>query len=459
MSDLLVPFTLRLPDASEHDCAVSQGTPLSEALDSIGIDPSWAQLCRTSGGPVALVDRVGFEIPAGDVVVLLTSPAGGLSPGVWPFGPGGASGPGPAQDHRVSAMAALVSSALVVVLTEFFILAGPFLWGWQPSPFVRLAVGSLCVGYALVLGYAAPLWARTECVAVASVVFALACLQIVPADNPVGAAVAPIVVAWSGLLYCLSYAVRRIPGVEDAIAVPCAAWACAAAYTTVAVLGNDLLVRPSFLFIAVGASLAWVSPQLTMRASSFVLIDVREVLTVALPSRKQDPPRPKAMNARSSHEAYTSARVRSHVVIAMACAMCLCGGLAAGPFLDIHTWQGRAAVATVAAGAGALAFSARSRQRSGERVLMVVSSAVLLAVVGTSPSVTADFPGGAVGLLAACGTALALVFGLRGASGEGASSPFFGRVLDVFQGLTLIVALPSAVYASGLFDAVRQLAA
>ena len=63
------------------------------------------------------------------------------------------------------------------------------------------------------------------------------------------------------------------------------------------------------------------------------------------------------------------------------------------------------------------------------------------------------------GLLAACGTALALVFGLRGASGEGASSPFFGRVLDVFQGLTLIVALPSAVYASGLFDAVRQLAA
>ena len=191
MSDLLVPFTLRLPDASEHDCAVSQGTPLSEALDSIGIDPSWAQLCRTSGGPVALVDRVGFEIPAGDVVVLLTSPAGGLSPGVWPFGPGGASGPGPAQDHRVSAMAALVSSALVVVLTEFFILAGPFLWGWQPSPFVRLAVGSLCVGYALVLGYAAPLWARTECVAVASVVFALACLQIVPADNPVGAAVAP----------------------------------------------------------------------------------------------------------------------------------------------------------------------------------------------------------------------------------------------------------------------------
>ena len=457
MSDLLVPFTFLLPDTSEHDCAVSQGTPLSEALDSIGIDPSWAQLCRASGGPLALSDRVGFEVPAGDVVVLLTPPTGGVSLEPGPFGPSGAAGPARAEDRRASAMTALACSALVVVLTEFFILAGPFLWGWQPGPFVRLAVGSLCIGYALALGYAAPQWARTECVAVASVVFAIACLQIVPTDNPVGAAVAPIVVAWSGLLYCMSYAVRRIPGVEDAIAVPSAAWACAAAYTTVAVLGNDLLVRPSFLFIAVGAALAWVSPQLTMRAWSFVLIDVREVLTVALASRKQDPPRPKAMNARSSQEAYTSARVRSHVVIALACTMCLFGGLAAGPFLDVHTWQGRAAVATVAAGAGALAFSARSRQRSGERVLLVVSSAVLLAVVGTSPSVTADFPGGAVGLLAACGIALALAFGLPGTNGAGTSSPFFGRVLDVFQGLTLVVALPSAVYASGLFDVVRQL--
>ena len=37
-----------------------------------------------------------------------------------------------------------------------------------------------------------------------------------------------------------------------------------------------------------------------------------------------------------------------------------------------------------------------------------------------------------------------------------APSPLVGRILDVLQALMLIVVLPASVYASGLFDAIRQ---
>ena len=201
MSDLLVPFTLRLPDASLRDCAAAQGTPLSEALHSVGVDPAWVHLCRVSGSEVKPTDRVGFEVAAGDVIMFVADPSAMLSHGGWPFRDPRASAEEEAErSARARAVSAgtLVGSALVVVLVEVFVLASPFVWGWQPDVFSRLGVGALSVFYSLALGYIAPTWARTESVAVASLVFALACLQIVPADNPVGSVVAPIVVTWGG---------------------------------------------------------------------------------------------------------------------------------------------------------------------------------------------------------------------------------------------------------------------
>ena len=85
MSDLLVPFTLRLPDASLRDCAAAQGTPLSEALHSVGVDPAWVHLCRVSGSEVKPTDRVGFEVAAGDVIMFVADPSAMLSHGGWPF--------------------------------------------------------------------------------------------------------------------------------------------------------------------------------------------------------------------------------------------------------------------------------------------------------------------------------------------------------------------------------------
>ena len=457
MSDLLVPFTLRLPDASLRDCAASQGTPLSEALDSLGVDPSWVHLCRVSGSSVKPTDRVGVEVAAGDVIMFVADPSAMLSHQGWPFrsphGSSEAEADSPSRARAVSA-GTLVGSALVVVLVEVFVLASPFVWGWQPDPVSRLAFGSLSVFYALVLGYIAPAWARTECVAAASLVFGLACLQIVPADNPVGSAVAPIVVTWGGLLYCLSYGVRRVEGVEDAISVPRAAWAVATVCATLMILGNSLVAHPAFLAIAAGAALVWLSPQLTVRAGSFVLIDIGEVMTVALPGRQQEPPKPKAMNARASHEAYASARVRSHVVVALACLLCVLGGMGSGAYLGTQEWHGRAALATIVGGALSLGFAARG-QRGASRMLLIASSAALASAVAASAGVTAGVPGGSAALLSCAAFLLVALFLVRDTRKKSAS-PLAGRLLDVLQAFAMVVVLPSSVYASGLFDAIRQ---
>ena len=462
VSELLVPFTLRLPDASLRDCAASQGTPLSEALDSVGVDPAWFQLCRISGGLVKPADRIGFEVAAGEVIMFVADPSAMLTQGRWasraPNGGPGGEGDAAARNRAVPG-GTLVGSALVIVLVELFVLAGPFLWDWRPGLLSRLVTGALGVLYALVLAYVAPAWARTQCVATASAVFALSCLQIVPADNPVGAAVAPVVMAWGGLLFCLAYRMRRVEDVEDAVAVPRAAWMVATACTTLMVLGGSLVARPAFLAVAAGTVLVWLSPQLTMRSSSFVLIDIKEVLTSALPGRQQDPPRPKAMNARTSRAAYSSARVRSHVVIALGCAMCVLGGLMSGSHVGAGEWRGRAALATVLGAALSLAFTAR-HQRSGGRLLMTGASVLLAALVAASPEVSAHVPGGSAVLLAGAAFLIAVLFPLRGAGGgrrkRMAPSPLVGRILDVLQALILIVVLPASVYASGLFDAIRQ---
>ena len=459
MSDLLVPFTLRLPDASLRDCAAAQGTPLSEALHSVGVDPAWVHLCRVSGSEVKPTDRVGFEVAAGDVIMFVADPSAMLSHGGWPFRDPRASSEEEAErSARARAMSAgtLVGSALAVVLVEVFVLASPFVWGWQPDVFSRLGVGALSVFYSLLLGYIAPTWARTESVAVASLVFALACLQIVPADNPVGSVVAPIVVTWGGLLYCLTYGVRRVEGVDDAVSVPRAAWAVATACATLMILGNSLVARPAFLAVAVGAVLVWLSPQLTVRAGSFVLIDIREVMTVALPGRQQEPPKPKAMNMRTSHDAYVSARVRSHVVVALACMLCVLGGLGSGAYLGTQDWHGRAALATVVGSALTLALAARG-QRGGTRALLTVASAALVSAVAASAGVTTGVPGGSAALLSCSAFLLVALFPMRdGRSKKSAPSPLAGRMLDIVQAFTMVVVLPASVYASGLFDAIRQ---
>ena len=461
VSELLVPFTLRLPNASLRDCAASQGTPLSEALDSVGVDPAWVQLCRISGDLVKPTDRVGFEVAAGDVIMFVADPSamltqgwrGSHSPKGWPAADG-------APTPRTNAVSAgtLAGSALVIAFLELFVLAGPFVWGWQPGPISRWVTGSLGVFYALVLGYVAPTWVRTQCVAGASAVFALSCLQIVPADNPVGAVVAPVVMAWGGLLYCFAYRLRRIENVEDAVAVPRAAWMVATACTTLLVLGGGLVAKPAFLAIAAGAALVWLAPQLTMRTSSFVLIAIKEVLTTALPGRQQEPPRPKAMNSRVSHEAYSSARVRSHVVIALGCLMCVSGGLMSGSYVGTGEWHGRAGLATILGAALSLAFAAR-HQRSGGRLLLVGASVLLVSLVTASAEVSAGVPGGSAALLAGIAFLVAVLFPVREVAGRQrrmTPSPLAGRILDVLQATTLIVVLPASVYASGLFDAIRQ---
>ena len=222
------------------------------------------------------------------------------------------------------------------------------------------------------------------------------------------------------------------------------------------ILGNSLVARPAFLAVAVGAVLVWLSPQLTVRAGSFVLIDIREVMTVALPGRQQEPPKPKAMNARTSHDAYTSARVRSHVVVALACALCVLGGLGSGAYLGTQEWHGRAALATVVGGALTLALAARG-QRGGARALLTVASAALASAVAAAAGVAAGIPGGSAALLSCSAFLLVALFPVRdGRSKKPAPSPLAGRMLDIVQAFTIVVVLPASVYASGLFDAIRQ---
>ena len=43
-----------------------------------------------------------------------------------------------------------------------------------------------------------------------------------------------------------------------------------------------------------------------------------------------------------------------------------------------------------------------------------------------------------------------------GRSKKSAPSPLAGRMLDIVQAFTMVVVLPASVYASGLFDAIRQ---
>ena len=160
------------------------------------------------------------------------------------------------------------------------------------------------------------------------------------------------------------------------------------------------------------------------------------------------------MNARASHEAYASARVRSHVVVALACLLCVLGGMGSGAYLGTQEWHGRAALATIVSGALSLGFAARG-QRGASRMLLIASSAALASAVAASAGVTAGVPGGSAALLSCAAFLLVVLFLVRDTRKKSAS-PLAGRLLDVLQAFAMVVVLPSSVYASGLFDAIRQ---
>ena len=95
--------------------------------------------------------------------------------------------------------------------------------------------------------------------------------------------------------------------------------------------------------------------------------------------------------------------------------------------------------------------SASAAARAG----FFASSAALASAVAASAGVTAGVPGGSAALLSCAAFLLVVLFLVRDTR-KASPSPLAGRVLDVLQAFALVVVLPSSIYASGLFDAIRQ---
>ena len=84
-------------------------------------------------------------------------------------------------------------------------------------------------------------------------------------------------------------------------------------------------------------------------------------------------------------------------------------------------------------------------------------SATLVSAVAASAGVTTGVPGGSAALLSCSAFLLVALFPMRDRrSKKSTPSPLAGRMLDIVQAFTMVVVLPASVYASGLFDAIRQ---
>lgn len=124
--------------------------------------------------------------------------------------------------------------------------------------------------------------------------------------------------------------------------------------------------------------------------------------------------------------------------------------------METSTWPGRCAIALMATAALAMAVFPRNRRERCSRILPRASALALLLAASRSPAVTRvlDAQGLAVVLLA---TGLVVVGGCLLVT-RGEASALVGRVADLLESFCVLVVLPSAVVAAGLFDLIRRVA-
>ena len=433
-----------LGTTGRQDVSVPSGTTVAGLMAMLRIDlTDGVVLTRSDGVPADPGSVIGADLPSG--VVLSVNDSRESSPSAQ------RSAARQSRDAWFRPVLVLTVLLGLLGLAEALTVVMPLRGVWQPPARVRLGAAALTAGGILALMRTSRARRTPWLLMVLSLLLGAAATGLItPASSLAPSLLAPVG-AVGALTGCL---LLWLLGGDVVASTLAAVWGAVTALTlALSWTGTPLRdLAPVALALAV---LACVSvPALALKVPDTQLLDL--VTTSATTVRAPEVRAPSRITAPRVNRTLREASLRADTLLTVFCLLACVSAPATASLMETSTWPGRCAIALMATAALAMAVFPRNRRERCSRILPRASALALLLAASRSPAVTRvlDAQGLAVVLLA---TGLVVVGGCLLVT-RGEASALVGRVADLLESFCVLVVLPSAVVAAGLFDLIRRVA-
>lgn len=429
------------------DIAVPRGTTVAGLLAMMRIDTSTGDLHVTlaDGSPADASWVVGDDIPSGSLLSVAGQHASRTA----------VRRALRAQAHPWTLPSSTVTLALMLLAALTGVaLVGP-LTGLSPRLPTPLAPAASLLGALLVtvLVLRSPLTRSAPGLLALSLAVAPLPLGLLDPRDPSQVAVAVPLAAWTAFsLAAVAWALGR----SRAAAALAAGWlTVAVAATVVLALGVEATTWAPLL-VAVAVLVLAAAPDMAVNVPSTQLLDLPLVTTSAPTVRAAAVRPPARITPGRVQRTVRDASALSDTVVMLCCAAVPVGAPVLGSMADPSTWEGRAALGLALLAVAALSLLPRASRSPLARILPRASACLLLVVVLTGPLASSfASPEALAALLVILGL---VVVGWTLAVTRDPRSAFIARMADVLHSVAMVLILPVAVYAAGLFDLIRQVA-
>ena len=445
MSTPLASTTI-LHGASKQDVAVPVGTTVAKLMNMLHIDADADSLRVThaDGTPVDLGLAFGSDLASGVVLTLS----------------------GPTENERVAQQVAIravspwfrptlvLSLFLALVASiEVACLAGPAFGWWPVAEQLRRASAVICV---IALSWSLRWW-RLRCTAAGilatTTLIGVCGTVLLSTDMDFLPQLTVAATAWTALVAALLVWLIDRSALSATMA---ALWGLTGVVISSIIMTDAPATMIAAPVLAVTTMSVATIPTFSFRVPETQLLDLSAVTTSAPAVRTPDvaPPTPITTSRviRSVHDA----EQRGQLLLIVCCGVIAIVAFPAAQLLKGGDWTTITGSIMMVSAFLALVLLPRSRRDRLGRVLPRVPALLLviaaLTAFGTSQPLGAQATALIIIIAAASLSILATVLA------KASESALLGRIADLTQGLSLFILLPTAVYAAGLFDLIRQAA-
>ena len=439
--------TTILHGTSKRDIAVPAGTTVARVMSMLRIDadPETLRLTHPDGTPVDPESILGSDLTSGTVLTLT----------------------GPAESERVAQQVAvrasspwfrptLVLSLFLTLVTgiEAACLAGPVL-GWWPIPDVLR--GSAAVACTVALGWSLR-WRRMRCTSpgllVATTLIGVCGTALLPVDAGFLPRLALATTTWTALVTTLVVWLIDRSALNATMA---ALWGLAGVLTCLFVMTDTPATTIAALVLAAATMVVTVIPAVAFRIPQTQLLDLPTVTTSAPTVRTLEVASPSPITANRVLRSIREGNARGQLLLTACCgAIGICAFPAAELVRSNQPATGIAGWIMMLSAFLSLVLAPRTRRDRPGRILPRVAALVIVAATLSTFGVSQPLGSQVTALLVIVAAALLSIIATSLA--KGTESALLGRIGDITQKLSLILVLPAATYAAGLFDLIRQIA-
>lgn len=435
-----------LDGAARYDVSAPVGTSVAGLMAMLEIDanPSVLRITHPDGQDIAADAALGYDLASGVVMAL-----SGLS-----------ESDRAAQEAATRAASPWLRPVLtlsvfliLVACIEVASLAGPA-FGWWPVPAaVRIAAALICCG---ALSYSLTWWRLRSTAPGLLTVTALlgGCgTAFLPDDVVFPAQLAIATMIWTALTATLIVWLIDRSSLSATLAV---VWLVAGCLIVYLIVSDVPIVTVAALALALATLAIATIPTFSFRIPETQLLDLPVVTTSAPTVRAPKVSSPAEITAARVRRSIREADARNQLLLIACCGTVVAAAFPAARLINTASSEGLVALGMMVIAFLALTLVPRARRDYPGRILPRVAAMVIAMTVLTSPQITTVLGAPVTSLLVLIIAALISVFAV--ALAKRRKSAFLGRIADITQTLSLFLLLPAAVYGTGLFTLVRQLA-